>query len=254
MFLAIDVGNSSTELGFFEGDQLMYAYRMKSDTSRSKDDYALNVELFVKSKGICGVSEILISSVVPSFNNIIEGICQDVFHLCPNFIGPKYPSGIRVNSDNPKEVGADLICDCAAARYLFGEDAIIADLGTASKLILCKADGTFEGCTIAPGIGISLNALVGNAALLSEVDIKIPKHHLGKNTQDSINSALTYGHAHGLIELANDIEHDYKKPLKRIISGGFARILHPLMGEFTYVENLTLLGIYAIYERNNHHD
>ena len=251
MFLAIDCGNTSVEFGFFENHQLLCTYRAKLVTGKPSDDYIVGLSLFLESKKIdpSSVQDALISSVVPSFNEALRETVLSVFHLEPFFIGPGFASGVRVNSDNPKEVGADLIADCAGAKALFGAPAIICDLGTASKVILCGPDGAFEGCVIAPGVGISLNALVGKAALLGEVDVKIPAKHLGKNTADSISSALTYGNAYALKGLADQIEKEAGYSCKRILTGGYSKLVRPLMEEYQYISHLGLYGLQAMMDR-----
>lgn len=256
MFLAIDIGNTSIEYGFFEGRTLQEVYRQKSEFVRSYDDTAISLRLFMEEHRIykADVEDILISSVVPSLNSTLTQCCKILFDKMPSFIGPGFSSGIPIHSDNPKEVGSDLIADCALAKSLFGEPTLIVDLGTATKLILLDKNLAFSGCVIAPGIRISLTALVGKAALLNDIDIKIPNKVLGKNTVDSINSALTYGNAHALIGLANDIEKQAGYPMKRIIGGGYAEFLKSLMSDYTYIDNLTLKGIEAIYHWRKNHD
>lgn len=251
MFLAIDCGNTSTEFGFFEGQTLSHAYRVKVDAKKTSDDYIVALSLFLESRKIdaTSVQDILISSVVPSFNETLKEICENLFHLEPFFIGPGFPSGIRINTDNPKEVGSDLIADCAGAKALFLAPAIIVDLGTATKVILMGKDGAFEGCAIAPGMAISLNALVGKAAMLTEIDIKIPEKKLGKNTADSISSALTYGNVYAIRGLADAIEEEAGYPCKRVITGGYSKLIKELLPEFEYVHRLSLHGIKAIFDR-----
>ena len=253
MFLAIDCGNTSVEFGFFEDHELCHIYRAKTTTKKTSDAYAIDLSSFLTNKNIQkeSVQAILISSVVPSFNETLREVCQSVFGLEPFLIGPGFPSGVRINTDNPKEVGGDLIADCAGAKALFGGPAIICDLGTATKIILMGPDGSFEGCTIAPGLAISLSALVGKAALLGEVDIRIPEKKLGKNTADCISSSLTYGTSYAIKGLADEIEKEAGYPCKRIITGGYSKLLLPLLGEFTYASHLALRGIYAIYERKS---
>ena len=253
MFLAVDLGNTSVVFAFFEGNDIVCDYRMKTDSKMTPDDYCVKLSLYLESKHINPelIRDILVSSVVPSLNEAIVFVCETLFHIKPLFIGPGVPSGIRVNTDNPKEVGGDLIADCAGAKALFNEPCLIVDLGTATKLIVMGKDGAFEGCCIAPGVAISLSALVGNAALLGDVDIKIPSKTLGKNTGDSISSALTYGTAYSIKGLADALEKEVGYPLKRVLTGGYARILGPLLPDYHYEPNLTLIGIKAIFERNH---
>ena len=251
MFLAIDCGNTTVEFAFFIENDLCCTHRVKLDATKSSDEYQVALTLFLQSRSIKPqeVDGALASSVVPSFNSTLKAIVSNVFGLDLPFVGPGFPSGIRINTDNPKEVGADLICDCAGAKHCFGYPCIIVDLGTASKVILLGKDGSFEGCVIAPGVGISLKALVGNAAMIGEVDIKIPAKHLGKNTADCISSALTYGNAYALTALADQIEKEAGYSCKRILTGGFGQLIQPLMRDFIYSKHLALRGIKAIFDR-----
>lgn len=251
MFLAIDCGNSTVEFGFFESRKLVCTYKVKLAANKTSDEYILGLNIFLSEKMIArdSIDSILISSVVPSFNETLRDISLNVFGIEPSFLGPGFSSGVRVNTDNPKEVGSDLIADCAGAAAIFGAPCIICDLGTATKIILCGKEGSFEGCVIAPGIGISLSALVGKAALIGDIDIKTPAKYLGKNTSDSISSALTYGNAFAIRSLADKIEEEAGYPCKRILTGGFSKLVRDLLPEYEYASRLVLFGLNAMNER-----
>ena len=252
MLLAVDVGNTLTDLGFYEGDKLLHLYKTRSETSKSYEEYIATLTLFLKSEGI-DKKEItggIFSSVVPSLSEIWKRIFQEYFGVRPFFVGPKLSTGLKVDTDNPKEVGADLICDAVGAKEKYGPRCIICDLGTATKTILLDDKGAFAGCTIGTGLAVGLQALVHNTAALPEVGLVIPKKVLGKNTSDSMNSAFTYGTAFELRGLADAIEKEAGYPCRRILTGGYAPYVQPLMEEFAYEPHLVHEGLLSIYRRN----
>ena len=252
MLLAVDIGNTTTVVGFYNGPKLEYRYSIRSDYGHSLEEISSSFSLFLKDKGIerKTFEGAIISCVVPSLETWWKALLKDEYGLRPYVVGPKLKTGLVIKTDNPKEVGSDLIADAVAAKSLYGENVLIADLGTANKVILIGKDGAFEGCTIALGIGLSARALSLDAALLPSVSMEIPNRVLGKNTPDSMNSALTYGVSYEIRGLCDAIEKEAGVPCKRIMTGGYARFLKDLLNDFEYVDELTLLGLRLIYERN----
>ena len=253
MLLAVDVGNTLTDLGFYEGDKLLHLYKTRSETSKSYEEYIATLTLFLKSEGIDKkqITGGIFSSVVPSLSEIWKRIFQEYFGVRPFFVGPKLSTGIKIDTDNPKEVGADLICDAVGAKEKYGPRCIICDLGTATKTILLDDKGAFAGCTIGTGLAVGLQALVHNTAVLPEVGLVTPKKVLGKNTVDSMNSAFTYGTAFELRGLADAIEKEAGYPCKRILCGGYSRYVKDLLPDFIYDETLLLDALLTLYKRNS---
>ena len=252
MLLAIDVGNTLTDFGFFLDGELRERFSIKTESNRSQDEIQASFSLLLKDKGIevsC-IEGAIISSVVPPLTPIYQGIVLDLFGVEAKVLGPKLKTGIRVDVEEPKEVGADLIADCAGALKKYGPSCIIADLGTATKVLLLTDKGAFAGCTIGAGMAISLDAMVSKTAVLPEISLQIPNKIVGRNTVDCMNSALTYGTAFGIKGLCDAIEKEVGYPLKRILTGGYAKYVAPLLGEFDYAPNLCLEGLAAIHSKN----
>lgn len=252
MLLAVDVGNTLTDLGLYDGSELQFQYKTRSDTSKSYEEYLASITVFLESRKIdpMTVDSGIISSVVPSLENIWKKLFHELFHVRPLTIGPKLSTGIKIDTDNPKEVGADLICDAAGVVAKGLTPCVIADLGTATKVILVNESGHFAGCTIGTGLSVGLHALVNNTAALHEVGLNIPKKVLGKNTRDSMNSAFTYGTAFEIKGLADAVEAEAGYPCKRVLTGGYSEYVQPLLQDWIYDRTLLLDGLVSIYRRN----
>ena len=252
MLLAVDVGNTLTDLGFYEGEALLHLYKIRSDSTKSYEEHIASLTLFLQSIGLDrgSITQGIFSSVVPTLSNIWKRIFVDFFHIRPLSVGPRLSTGLRIDTDNPKEVGADLICDAVSALAKYGPRCIICDLGTATKTILVDEEGAFAGCTIGIGLAVAMHSLVDSTAALPEVGLTIPKKVLGKNTIDSMNSAFTYGTAFELIGLADAIEKEAGYSCKRILTGGYSAYVKDLLPDFIYDKTLLLDGLVYLYGRN----
>ena len=252
MLLTIDVGNTMTDFGLFgSGPEPLY-YRILSRRELSADEAIASCTLFLKSKDIDpkGIDGVIISSVVPALTDIYCSLSRDLFSIEPKVLGPKLKTGLRIVTDNPKEVGTDMIAASVGAKSRFGSKTIIVDFGTATKVILLDESGSFAGCTIGAGLGLQGASLSSSAALLPEVSLQIPAKILGKNTIDCMNSALTYGNAFAAKSLADGVEKEVGYACARVLTGGFAHFVAPLMPEYTYIPHLVLEGLCDIYRRN----
>ena len=252
MLLAIDIGNTMTDFGFFQEGKEPTFYRIRSRRDQSFEEIKASFELYLKSTGMDSsiVTGAIISSVVPALTKLYLDLCKDVFHVTAKVLGPKLKTGIKVNTDNPKEVGADMIAATVGAVKKYGPCCIVVDYGTANKVFLVDKEGAFAGCSIGAGLGLQANSLSSSAALLPEVSPQIPAHFLGKNTADSMNSSLTYGNAFASIGLANAIEKEAGYPCKRILTGGFSSYVKDLFEGYAYEPHLILDGLVHVYERN----
>ena len=252
MLLAIDIGNTLTDFGFFEGEELKKKFSIRSEANRSHDEIVASFSLLLSQTGIKEkeIHRVIISSVVPSLLTIYRDLSQELFGVSARVVGPGLKTGVRVNVDEPKEVGADLIADSAGALSRFGNCCLIADLGTATKILLIDQSGSFAGCTIGAGLGISLDAMVSKTAALPEISLQIPAKIIGKNTVDCMNSALTYGSAFQIRALSDAIEKEVGYPLRRILTGGYSRYIATLLPEFEHEPDLCLIGLNAIDRRN----
>jgi type III pantothenate kinase len=253
MLLAIDIGNTLIDFGVFEKDRLVSVYKTSSNSAKSVDEYESVVKVFVASRKLDPFlfDGVIISSVVPALTAVFGELSEKVFLRKPIFVGPHLKTGLRLKVDHPQEVGADLVCDSVGGVALYGAPLFIADLGTANKYLFIDETGAYAGLSIAPGVAVSLSALVNKAAALPEVPLVIPEHAIGKNTMDCMASGITYGTAYQIEGFAASFEKESGLKLKRLLTGGNAIYVKKLLPDFAYDEGLTLKGLAAIYRRVN---
>ncbi|MEM9594006.1 MAG: type III pantothenate kinase [Acidobacteriota bacterium] len=251
--LLVDVGNTNTVFGVLVDDHLAHDVRLATDRSRTADEYgALLLPLFDRlgleaenSRGF------VVSSVVPPLNPVIERLASDFFGCPPMFIEPGIKTGMPIRYDNPSEVGADRIVNSVAARELYGAPVVVVDFGTATTFDIVNPAGEYLGGIIAPGIGISAEALFAQASKLFRVDLRPPNQLVGRNTSSAVQSGIYYGYV-GLVDGILKRLHDEIPGLERVVgTGGLA----PMIAEGSeYIQEvddmLTLVGLQLIYERN----
>ncbi len=252
MLLTIDIGNTMTDFGLNDQGAWLSFYRIFSKKESSVEEITASFSLFFKSKGyeLTEVKDAIISSVVPSLTRVYVTLCKNLFHIDAKVVGPKLKTGLKIVTDNPKEVGADMVASSVGAKTKYGGACLVADLGTATKIYLLDPAGAFVGCCIGAGIGLKEKSLSSNAALLPEVSLQIPAKILGTNTIDCMNSSLTYGSSFEVKALCDAIEKEVGYPCKRILTGGYAHFVLPLMQEFVYEPTLVHEGLLSIYRRN----
>jgi type III pantothenate kinase len=252
MLLAIDVGNTLTKFGFFETNQLVKTFQRETKPKETYDECKAQIDLLLAGErfSLKNVDGVIISSVVPSLKTLLTKIVFDSLGLKAVTVGPRLKTGLSLKVDNPNEVGSDLVADAVGGLIRHGKSLFIADLGTANKFLLADKDGAFAGLSIAPGLSISMEALVGGTAALPEVAMTIPPHVMGKNTVDCMNSGITYGTAYLIQGFAEAFEKEAGYPLKKIVTGGNATFVKDLLPDFEYDENLLLYGLQEIYLRS----
>ena len=247
MILLVDVGNSNIVFGFADKDEIVNTFRFKSLTDITTDEYYLIIKAMLDKYE---VHDVIISSVVPVITSALKKLFNKYLNKDPLIIGPGVKTGIELKCDDPKTVGADMICDCAGAMKYFNE-AIIIDLGTATKFIYAK-NNKFLGCSIGPGVSISMKALVNNAALLPQFELISPKKVLCTNTINCLQSGVLFGAAcqvDGMIDRI--IDELGNKDIKVLATGGLSKVIIPLCShEIKMVDNLTLYGLLDIYYKN----
>lgn len=252
MLIAIDIGNTMIKIGLFEGESLKEVFSTKSDQSKSYEEYQATMRLFLLDRNIDpnSVDQAIVSSVVPTLGVVWKKLLSSLFPCRPLVLGPKLKTGMRIVTDNPKEVGSDLIADGVGALEKYGPSTCIADFGTATKLILIDKNGSWAGCTIGPGVKLGMISLNVHTSALPEVAMSVPEKVVGRNTNDSLNSALTYGNAFAIKGLADAFEKEVGYPLKRVLTGGYASIFQNLLADFSYEPTLSLEGLRIIHGRN----
>ena len=251
--LVIDVGNTNTVLGVFEGKDLRAQWRLKTDKSQTADEYGILTRNLFMLDGIQAeqIKDIMAASVVPTLNGVLEEMARKYFHLKPLFLTPGTRTGMAIHYDNPQEVGADRIADAVAAFEKYGGPCIVLDFGTAITFDVVSEKGEYLGGAIAPGLGISADALFEHAAKLPRVEIREPQRVIGTNTVASMQSGLFYG-AVGLVDgILDRLCQVLGKKTTVVATGGQVSLVAGASKYKPPVEPwLTLEGLRIIYERN----
>lgn len=253
MLLAIDIGNTNTVLGVFDGDVLDRSWRIKTDARSTADELALTFRGLLADHP---VDSIAACSTVPAVLRELRAMLEGYYPDLPTvLVEPGVRTGVGIRTENPRETGADRICNTAAAHHLADGPAIVVDFGTSTNFDVVSDRGEFLGGAIAPGIEISLDALAARAAQLRSVELVPPRTPIGKNTVESLQSGILYGFAgqvDGLVRrLSATLQPADPASVEVIATGGLAPLMIEISETLTRHEpDLTLLGLRLIYERN----
>jgi type III pantothenate kinase len=253
VLLAIDVGNTHTVIGVYEGERLVRHWRVLSDAGRTSDEYGvLLLNLYRTSElPVAGRTDIIVCSVVPPMTTVFDAVCRDYFHCEPLVVGPGVKTGMPILYDNPKEVGADRIVNAVAAYERYHDVCIVVDFGTATTFDCVSAKGEYLGGVITPGLGIALDALVTRTAKLPRVELVRPPKVVGKNTVHAIQAGVVYGYVSLVDGLVARVREEIGPSARVIATGGFATMLAPESSTIEAVDEfLTLEGLRLIHHRN----
>ncbi len=253
MLLTVDVGNTNTVLGIFEGDELIKSWRVKTDPRTTADELWLQFNALVTGYKLTGLS---ICSTVPATLRELRTMIASYYSEIPTtIVEPGTKTGVQLLVDNPKEIGADRIVNTLAAHTLYGGPAIVVDFGTSTNLDVVSPKGEFLGGALAPGIEISVDALASRAAQLRKVELIRPKSVIGKNTVEALQSGTIFGFAgqvDGLVDrITAELANDFDDAPTVIATGGLAPLIIGVAETIDeYEPDLTLIGLRLIHEKN----
>ena len=254
MLLVVDVGNTNITLGVFDGDELNGTFRMTTKLPRTSDEYGIELRQLIECQGLknTDITDIIVASVVPDVMHSLGSAMIKYFGIKPMVVSAGIKTGIRVCTENPKQVGADRIVDAVAAYQIYGGPVIVIDFGTATTYDIVGPDGTFEGAVIAPGIRTSAQALWGQAAMLPAIEIKKPASIMGKETVSSMQAGIVYGQIGQVEYIVKKIrEESGYLDAKVVASGGLGNIIAKETDYIDYYDpQLTLKGLKMIFEKN----
>jgi type III pantothenate kinase len=253
MLLAIDIGNTNITFGLYEGDALGPRWRIRTIHEKMPDEYGLLMDQLFRHRDYRPeqVTGAVIASVVPPLTPVFEQACRDYLGQEPLVVNVDVETGVRILYDNPRAVGADRVVDAAAVRALYGVPACVVDFGTATTFDAVSAEGDYLGGAIAPGVGISAQALFERTAQLPRVELTRPPSAIGRNTVHSMQSGLLFGYV-GLVEgMVARFKAELGPETRIIATGGLAELVARETDVIDVVDPwLTLHGLRIVYELN----
>jgi type III pantothenate kinase len=253
LIFVFDVGNTNIVLGVYEEDVLKYHWRVETNRNRTEDEYGMIIKSLFDHSGLTfsDIDGIIISSVVPPIMFALERMCQKYFHVKPLVVGPGIKTGLDIKYENPREVGADRIVNAVAAIHEYGSPLIIVDFGTATTYCYVNEQRQYMGGAIAPGVGISTEALYSKAAKLPRIEIARPDGIIGKNTVAAMQAGIVYGYVGQVEGIVRRMMNQSEKKPTVIATGGLANLIAQESKMIDIVDPyLTLKGLMLIYKRN----
>jgi type III pantothenate kinase len=258
MLLAVDVGNSNTVIGVYEGAELVEHWRISTEASRTADELALLFQGFMAFQNLSfsrNVHGVVVSSVVPLVTERLVEMTQKYFHFHPTVVRPGTKTGFAINMDNPREVGADRLVNAIAAHARFGGPGVVVDFGTSTNFDVYTDEAEFIGGAIAPGVMMSMEALTARGAQLPKFELRTPRNAIGRNTIEAMQSGAVFGFSGQVDRIVEQItsslvEQGIGTPVV-VATGGLASAIVDQCRTIEHHEPwLTLDGLRLIWERN----
>jgi type III pantothenate kinase len=252
MLLAVDIGNTQTHLGSFEGEELVEHWRFQTRSGATGDELGERIAGFfnLSEMNFGDIDAVVVSSVVPPLGSQFERMTERYLEAECLTIGPGVKSGMPIRIDNPLEVGADRLVNAIAAYERFGEACVVVDFGTGINIDAVSADGAYLGGAIGPGLEIALTALIDRAAGISRLNLGEPQTAIGRSTRGAINSGFIFGFAGMIDGIVKRMETELPEP-RLLATGGLASAIVPFSETIDEVDDLlTLKGLRLIHERN----
>jgi type III pantothenate kinase len=253
MLLAVDVGNTQTVLGLYDGDRLTEHWRVATEAERTGDELGALVGrlLELRDVGFEDVAGVCLSSTVPPLIRAYEEFARDYVQAPLLVLGPGTKTGIPIVYDDPREVGPDRIANAVAARERYGAPCIVVDFGTSTNFDIVSAAGEYVGGVLAPGIEVSMEALFARAARLVKVDFSAPPSVIGKTTVAGLQSGMVYGFAGQVDGIVRRVRAEIGESAPVIATGGLAELIAPHAETIDTVDPLlTLEGLRLVWDRN----
>ncbi|MGH7308177.1 MAG: type III pantothenate kinase [Candidatus Rokuibacteriota bacterium] len=252
MLLVADVGNTNTTVGVYDGRHLRVSWRLTSRREQTADEYGVFIETLLRSRGITPseITGIAISNVVPPVQQTLEWMAEKYFGRAAFFVEPGVNTGLVLAVAEPREVGPDRILVSVAGAALYGTPLIVVDFGTATTISCVNARGEFTGGAIAPGLGISVDAMLSRAARLARVELVCPPQAIGRDTTTNIQSGVVYGWA-GLVDgLVERMRQEIGVPVTVAATGGLVSLISGVSRTIQHVNpDLALEGLRLLWER-----
>lgn len=251
MLLAVDVGNSHTVLAVFSRERILHSWRLCTAREATADQLAMDLGALLGHRGLPlrAINGLVIGSVVPPLDEVWRAVAQAYLDCRVITVGPNTTAGLVLDVDRPQDLGADRIADAVAAWRLHGAPLVVVDLGTATKVEAVGAGGRYLGGAIAPGVGVSSEALFGRAALLHRISLQVPSRALGRDTASQMQSGIAFGFAGQVDGLVERVREEMGGAERVVATGGWASVVVGLSRTVTVVDPwLTVQGLRLIYE------
>lgn len=254
MILAVDIGNTNITTGIYNDNDLLFVIRAATDRKKTPDQYAVEFSsmLRIHNAENYEFEGAIISSVVPELTNVIKDAIYTITGQTALLIGPGVKTGLNIRIDNPAQLGADLVAGAVGALNKYKMPCLVLDMGTANKISVLDSKGTYRGCTISAGIGISLNALSSGTSQLPAISLDAPQSAIGTNTIDSMQSGTVLGAAAMIEGLCARLEEDLGEKVQTVVAtGGIAGdIVRYCRMDIIHDPDLILDGLKFIFEKN----